>query len=948
MSDPPKPARRVSERARRGAFPNLSVNSTLAEHRPQRNVRQRTVERTADARMAQMEDEVVAGKLKIDSLQGKLADSQKECHRLITKVEEMQRQRASQQALVRSYRSTAKRLQSGEALVQAKSEIERLKGEVEEAWNQCRSTEREKRRQAAVLQQSTRELQGELQRKETEAAEAKATSDRSLAHLNAKVNHLERENATLRTQCNRGARFRELDPSIVNSREVSRQNVRLRDSLTAYLDANLEGGSEGALAKAMLTVFFSEHPDMLRRIMIDLGQFSELERETVQSIEEQWTIDICAAMFVHGDLTYAGYQAILNIMSKAYNFDNDQFQEIQLPHGTAMPKLRSKNKLHVHLLSIAEEFGLKSQDDGRAASVDVRIVLTSRLRAIKKMHDRLDLPMPSSVKVQLAADAAGWRKRPSNPMMKNFTAFVVKTLMEMPRIKDTDEESEGGSRDDARVGDSINSVHNNRLALLYASELYQLLAYMHQSYHLIYYGFTYNGPGCYADNNLNAGKESHSLLLQFFSSPHPDQPSILDQLKEMERDGLDIDGHHMQIVWMGGGDLKFQSEQLGLNGHSSNHPCTHCECPKWLLHMTKEDLHARIGIIKRTINRARMLNHKFGPEWELTEPYNCPGCGGHISAEDQKLPLTETRKKEWPGDHYGHYYDTLPILPVEFWDFIPDLLHTLLRQVANMYFVTVSMTLKSQADAEKLSALIEEQFKVKTDPVFNQGTRNATKKQLQTLNGEESWRVMTHIREIISQTYSPGTPQYEKLVAVWESWEELYPSLLITDVPENKWEDLAALVESKAKTWHSKFMQVTGPHDVTPFMHEITVHFGDFIRRVGPLLPYSSEGLEAAHQPLKRIGKYRTNRHGVGAAQAHNTDIMQAMRRHTATEKIKEKVPKGKGAKKKKNTSMRDALSKRLSLLQLPVLVTLGMLDQDDADIEKARLMAAGAEEGQE
>ena len=138
------------------------------------------------------------------------------------------------------------RLQSGEALVEAKCEIERLKGEVEEAWNQCKSTEvgegeADATQQSALLQQSTSwELQGELQRKETEAAEAKATSDRSLAHLNAKVNHLERENATLRTQCNRGARFRELDPSIVNSREVSRQNVRVRDSLTAYLDANLE------------------------------------------------------------------------------------------------------------------------------------------------------------------------------------------------------------------------------------------------------------------------------------------------------------------------------------------------------------------------------------------------------------------------------------------------------------------------------------------------------------------------------------------------------------------------------------------------------------------------------------------------------------------------------------------------------------------------------------
>ena len=437
--------------------------------------------------------------------------------------------------------------------------------------------------------------------------------------------------------------------------------------------------------------------------------------------------------------------------------------------------------------------------------------------------------------------------------------------------------------------------------------------------------------------------------MEFFSHSHPDIPSILDQLNEISRNGIDVDGHHISIEWKGGGDLKFQSEQHGLNGHSSKWPCGHCECHTDNIHLSKEDLEARFGIIRRSINRSCRMQHKWGEEYGLTEEllgqcfYECPGCNKRITADNQHLPQNQTQIKKWPDKHRGHYYGKLPVLPVELWDFIHDLLHALLRSTANMFFFTVSMSLRSEAAAEELCTFMEEEYGVKTDPVFNQGSRAVTKKRLRGWNGEECQSVLKNIREILSRVYpQQDSPQHREMLTVWTAWESLYVVLLIDDVRTEKWEELATLVDHRAKLWHNAVLQVTGPHDVTPFMHEIVVHFGDFIRRVGPLPPFSSEGVEARHQPVKRTGKTRTNRRGVGAAKtaAHNTDIVQTMRRDAVAEHIKQLVPKGKGAKKRGGAENSDALSIRINQLQVPVLVHLEMLDADDAEIILQRMSA--------
>ena len=89
-------------------------------------------------------------------------------------------------------------------------------------------------------------------------------------------------------------------------------------------------------------------------------------------------MDTCTAIFIHGGLAFAGYQALINIMSKTYNFSDDTFHAMQLPYGTELPKLCSKNKLHRHLASVADMFGMKPLDEGRGVAVRINSLVEAR------------------------------------------------------------------------------------------------------------------------------------------------------------------------------------------------------------------------------------------------------------------------------------------------------------------------------------------------------------------------------------------------------------------------------------------------------------------------------------------------------------------------------------------------------------------------------------------
>ena len=844
---------------------------------------------TVDRRLNQAENTILASGIARDELDKKLSKADETILKLVTETDELKEQLKTQKALVRKHRFEAKSWSTGaeaaklqERIADLEEELLQANDDAKEAWNASTASEKAKRLAVSKHEKET----AELLRRAADAEAHEAITRHEVAKLRKLVKDQEQA-AKEQSLAHRG-RY-DVGEKEQTEHACYMERLRAVHALEEFLLAECRGEDSGGNlednAKGVLKDFFGKHPEMLHQIALDLRVYHKAEAETVQAIQAHWTLDVCAAMFSHGDLTFAGYQAIINLMCRSYNHNTDSFEDVRLPHGSSMPHLVSKNKLWNYIQSIAEEFGIKSLDNGQAAALDIKAVLLSRLGAIKKAYK--DERLPENIRVQLAADAANWRRKPRNSILKNFTAFVVKPLLEIEAKVGVDKENNEVHIN--RVGEAVNSMHNNRLALLYA------------------------------------GKDCYSLLSKFFNRSDSNRKSILDQLDEIAIEGLDVDGQHIKVTWVGGGDLKFQSEQFGLNGHAGKYPCTHCECLAEFLYLNKEHLRTRHGPLRRTLKRAFMLAHMFGPEWDLTTEYECPGCKKTISADNRHLPKSESATKDFPSQHFGQYPCLPPLLPIEFWQFVPDLLHALLRNVANMYFVTISMNTPNEEKAAEIVAWLERELHVTADAVYNQGNRDSTKKILQSWNGEDCWEVLKRIKDIVSLLHAPGTAEHDKIMGVWEAWTDLYAVLLIKDVPEEKWPELADIVDAKACTWHLKFVRLGAPSDVTPFMHEVVVHFGDFIRLVGPLGPYSSEGVEARHQPIKRTGRNHTNNRGFTAAKTggNATDIVQTMRRDCLHSHVSNVFPNVRNAKKQTNSDDEDTLSSKLRIFQQATLLRM-------------------------
>lgn len=164
-------------------------------------------------------------------------------------------------------------------------------------------------------------------------------------------------------------------------------------------------------------------------------------------------------------------------------------------------------------------------------------------------------------------------------------------------------------------------------------------------------------------------------------------------------------------------------------------------------------------------------------------------------------------------------------------------------------------------------------------------------------------------------------------IQVWETFIECYAVWLVDDISATHWEALGAFMDEKAAKFHRAFLRGCNATDATPTLHDIVCHYGDVMRKHGPLLPFSSEGVEAKHQPLKRIGKNRTNRKGFNAkgVNAHATDIMQTMRRDLVTSEVMASFPAGKGARKASNKNLDNDLSRKINEVHSDLFNKLGI-----------------------
>ena len=448
----------------------------------------------------------------------------------------------------------------------------------------------------------------------------------------------------------------------------------------------------------------------------------------------------CAALFMHGNLTHAGYQAISNILSGMWSHVDGKFLQLMAPDGkTPVPRLASLHVLLQYFNECAAELGMESVHEGQGGVLNIEMILKSQVEHLLK--DALDEHIPVFIPTLLAADSAGWSKKPTHKVMKNFTAMVVRPVL--------DKVSTGNT---LRVGDTTNSCHNNRLAALYA------------------------------------GSDSHHLISRFMNTSVTSDGKPVESLREqntrLEERRLQTRMGVIGIVWSLGGDLKFLVYCMGLSGSAATHPCHQCTIHKDQLWKLRDEF--PFGEIPeyRTYKWMLMMSHAFGEEVGITEPYQCPACGCEISEEHRHAPATAEEARQHALAHYSHKYGAIPVMPnLDAEDAVPDCLHGFIRSVVNQFFVCISMNLHSHEDAAKLAKRMEEDFHVERAPVHSQRNREATKKDLQSWNGKECWRVLANIGLIVEDVFEGRGDAtqaqrslqlgYDRVTAVFNDFVEL-------------------------------------------------------------------------------------------------------------------------------------------------------------------------------
>ena len=814
----------------------------------------------------------------------------RQLHDLKMEVESVKQTRRSDLAAARTERNrlrrqleAAKQLadessgrRTGQLLANAREQISRLETDLEAAKEQADT----------VLRETRSQLRGERDEAVRQLVEAKEAARRA-----------EASEASLRAWHNLDGRNRpRAGPAAdSSSQSVYRCNARLVEDLRQFMDEKFEGGHEGEVARMAVVAYLKSKPGIASCVVSQLGLREQVQAEFISILKEHYNVENCAALFMHGNLTHAGYQAISNLMAGVWDSVDEKFVRLMAPDGkTPIPRMASLHVLLDYFKKCAEEFGVESLHEGQGGALNIQRVLQSQVEYLLK--DAEPESIPQQIPVQFAADSAGWSKKPTDKIMKNFTALVVRPIL-----------GKAGRSD--RVGDTVNSCHNNRLAALYA------------------------------------GSDSHHLMHKFLNTSNTSSGQMVltlrQQMEQLAANSLHTSQGVIGVLWRLGGDLKFLVESMGISSNAATYPCHQCTCHKDHMWRLPEDFPLAEVPQPRTYQWMLKMAHAFGEEVGITEPYVCPGCNREISAEQRHQPVTREELRQYGLDNFSHVWGKLPLTAIEPEDAVPDGLHGFLRTAINMFFVGISMNLHSLERAEEVCQLMRELVQVEADPVFSQRSREATRKQVQSWNGKECWRVLASIGTIMDETFkgraagADATPAerqaeegYNLVSSMFSSFVELMAAWML-DVSQEHWQQVAQLLREKAKKFRDAFVMAAGSTvDCTPTMHSILYHYPHMYARHGPIMRYSMQGLEAKHQPIKRARRGhcnqksfthlgRNNARGFTTVHSVSTDIMQVTRRMTARDYIMTIVPTGKGTKKRARSELQtDPLSAVIRQLQ--------------------------------
>ena len=107
--------------------------------------------------------------------------------------------------------------------------------------------------------------------------------------------------------------------------------------------------------------------------------------------------------------------------------------------------------------------------------------------------------------------------------------------------------------------------------------------------------------------------------------------------------------------------------------------------------------------------------------------------------------------------------------------------------------------------------------------------------------------------------------QCERIQHLWTELINL--NGLFSKRPENVVEGDIEQFESRSKEWVRRFLEIYHSGFITPYIHAMACHVGEFMRLHGSILPFTQQGLEKLNDTVTKMFFRGTNHQGEKALQ---------------------------------------------------------------------------------
>ena len=586
----------------------------------------------------------------------------------------------------------------------------------------------------------------------------------------------------------------------------------------------------------------------------------QAEEDTASAIKKHMD-EIAVPLYSLLNLTERRYQDLINYWSNVFSEAGEK-TPFFLPLGTKIPKWMSKNKLLKAQRDFLQGLGLTMCAEKKTAYVSPKKIL---IRRLKYLHKRgyINLNDGQAQQVQVLGDATGIFKS----MMVNGTVFVIKVIYTTEHVE----------------GQGVNRVNNQKAFAFYL------------------------GDDCRADVEERL-------------------PNMVRDLEDIAENGVDIDLRkseeddvedqgqdqagpndraqrvHVPIKLLLGGDLKLITGLVGVNSNAGSYPCPLCQAGHFKhrhqLHMTKQELRAA-GVPLRTIESQDQWSHA------ISEGQNCNAAGYFQDPPKQprqettrsrrarqeyvpwpachtmnwREPLSEAARAKYEVMHYGTSVNTSVLIRcIEIQDIIADTLHIVLRVVPKLWQTTVVNRLR-EGQLRDLNQWIFDTHGVLSGPVTIYGANDK-----QASVSKRSWpggtceKMLDIYEDVLTMAWDQveGTISDEIKTHSYRVWEFmiLFKHELSTGCDDscmNSRREHGKRLRILAEQLVLSYRQLAGTDAVSPYMHVMLAHVEDMVLQHGSLAKFSSQGVEAIHQPIKRDSKARNRKDTVRTVLAKRT-----------------------------------------------------------------------------